>query len=254
MTSQSGGVPESSPLSNVHLARRLTLPPGDDGRLVINPLVDVAQVGTTTIDLRLGTEWEALRSHRFHALDPGADPELVNDLLNASVEEFRLAAGQRQGLVLHPGELLLAQTLEYLRLPNDLWGQLEGRSTWARVGLQVHATAGMVDCGFSGYLTLELQNTGRVPLVLYPGLRVAQMAFFPVTALIVSYGQKAGAAYSGQSRARSAFTKQPEHRIRNAYVDQQLNDERARVAEKTTPSESQSAALPEGTSQETTQS
>ena len=68
-----------------------------------------------------------------------------------------------------------------MHLPGDLCGRLEGRSTWARQGLQVHATAGMVDAGFKGYLTLELQNTGRVPLVLYPGLRVAQMAFHPVT-------------------------------------------------------------------------
>lgn len=228
---------ESSPLGNLHLVRRLTLPSGDKDRLVINPLVDGGQIGITTVDLRLGTEWEAMGTHRFHALDPGQAEGDVNELLSASSEQFRLTAGQRHGLVLHPGELLLALTLEYLSLPADLWGQLEGRSTWARVGLQVHATAGMVDCGFRGYLTLELQNTGRVPLVLYPGLRVAQMAFFPVKGMAMSYQQKPGAAYTGQTRARSAFTQQAEHRGRHAYVESEMKRERSRTSAALTPGE-----------------
>jgi dCTP deaminase len=220
---------ESSPLSDVQLARRLTLPPGDTSRLVVRPLIDPGQVGGTTIDLRLGTEWETLRTSRFRSLDPSDDPAEVSDLLNESVEEFRLTAGEAQGLVLHPGELLLALTLEYLSLPPDLWGQLEGRSTWARVGLQVHATAGMVDAGFKGFLTLELQNTGRLPIVLYPGLRVGQMAFFPVSNIARPYSAKAGAAYTDQAKARTAFTAQHEHKARHMYIAQetQLESERS---------------------------
>lgn len=219
---------ESSPLSDVQLARRLTLPPSHTRRLVVRPLVDPGQVGGTTIDLRLGTEWETLRTSRFRGLDPSDDPAEVTDLLNESVEEFRLTAGESQGMVLHPGELLLALTLEYLALPNDLWGQLEGRSTWARLGLQVHATAGMVDAGFKGFLTLELQNTGRLPIVLYPGLRVGQMAFFPVRDIVRPYGAKTGAAYSNQAKARSAFTQQHEHLARYEYIQSELNKEAAR--------------------------
>ncbi|OBJ17654.1 deoxycytidine triphosphate deaminase [Mycobacterium colombiense] len=150
------------------------------------------------------------------------------------MEEFRLTAGQRHGLVLHPGELLLALTLEYLSLPDDLWGMLEGRSTWARQGLQVHAAAGMVDCGFSGYLTLELQNMSRIPMVLYPGLRVAQIAFFPIsTDIAYSYKKKSGASYSAQHRARSAFTEQKEHRARFAYMQAEREQElRRQVADR----------------------
>lgn len=237
---------ESGPLGSLALVRRLLLPAGHEQRLVISPLISPRQIGTATIDLRLGTEWEAMSAYRFQTLDPGEDPETASELLQSSVEEFRLTAGQRHGLVLHPGDLLLALTLEYLSLPGDLWGHLDGRSTWARQGLQVHATAGMVDGGFSGYLTLELQNTGRIPLVLYPGLRVAQMAFFPVWNTPFAYSSKPNAAYSGQTRARSEFIRQPEHRYRFAYVREELNAERERSRPTVQPSPEQRQDAPEG--------
>lgn len=222
---------ESSPLSDLQLVRRIRHS-AHDRQLVVRPLIDPAQIGGTTIDLRLGTEWEVLRTSRFQALDPGADPVHIETLLDASVEEFRLTAGLGQDLILHPGELLLALTLEYLRLPDDLWGVLEGRSTWARLGLQVHATAGMVDCGFEGYLTLELQNTGHLPLVLTPGLRVAQMAFFPVAEVINAYHRRPTAAYSEQTRARSAFPAQHEHRALYRYLSAEAAADTATPAAK----------------------
>ncbi|MBW3578778.1 MAG: dCTP deaminase [Actinobacteria bacterium] len=209
---------ETSPLTDYHLVRRLTHA-GRDRRLVIRPLMDYGQVGGTTVDLRLGTEWEVLRTSRFESLNPGADPNTIRSLLDASVEEFRLTTGQKQDVILHPGELLLALTLEYLHLPNDLWGNLEGRSTWARLGLQVHATAGMIDAGFKGYITLELQNTGRLPLVLSPGLRVAQIAFFPVRDVVLPYEDKPTAAYSAQTKARTAFPRQHEHRALHKFLE-----------------------------------
>ncbi len=219
---------ESSPLGGLSIVRRLLLPHTDRERLVVTPVVDRRQIGTSSIDLRLGTEWEASRSYRFRALDPDEDFETATELMQRGFEDFRLTAGQRHGVVLHPGELLLALTLEYLHLPYDLWGKLDGRSTWARQGLQVHATAGMIDAGFSGYLTLELQNTGPIPLVLYPGLRVAQMAFFPINATPFPYAAKPGAAYRGQYRARSRFVNQPEHEYRFLYVRHEEEEERKR--------------------------
>lgn len=227
---------EGSPLGNLNILQRMTRPIDDPHRLVVSPIVDRSQIGTTTVDLRLGTEWEAMRAYRFEAMDPGAESSTTNELLQASVEEFRLTAGQRRGLVLHPGELLLALTLEYLSLPEDLWGMLEGRSTWARQGLQVHASAGMIDCGFSGYLTLELQNMSRIPIVLYPGLRVAQMAFFPISSDIAySYKKKSGASYSAQHRARSTFAYQAEHRARYAYMQVESERELKLLQDATNP-------------------
>lgn len=202
---------ECSPLADIHILRRLRHP-DDAERLVVRPLLDPDQIGATTVDLRLGTEWETLRPARFQALDPGDNPTRLAGLLDSSYEEFRLTIGQGQELVLHPGELILALTLEYMRLPENLWANLEGRSTWARLGLQVHATAGMIDCGFEGYITLELQNTGRLPLVLVPGLRVGQLALFPVDHVVRPYNRKTAAAYSAQTRARTAFPRQHEHK------------------------------------------
>lgn len=216
---------ESSPLSDVQLVRRLIGAPKTN-RLVIRPLIDPAQIGGTTIDLRLGTEWETMRTSRFKALNPIDELDDITTLLDSSVEQFRLTSGQNEGLVLHPGELMLALTLEYLRLPDDLWGNLEGRSTWARIGLQVHASAGMIDAGFDGYLTLELQNTSRLPLVLYPGLRVAQLAFFPVPGIARAYRRKASAAYSDQTSARTAFPRQHEHEALRAYHRAERESER----------------------------
>jgi dCTP deaminase len=207
---------EKSPLADTQLLRRLNRK--DDRRLVVRPLVDPSQVGGTTIDLRLGTEWEVLRTTRFQALDPSDPESTVNALLDASVEQFRLTSGQTQGLVLHPGELILALTLEYLKIPFDLWGNVEGRSTWARLGLQVHASAGMIDAGFNGYLTLELQNTSRLPMVLTPGLRVAQVALFNVQDVARPYMTKRGAAYSDQTTARTAFVEQHEHAALRRYL------------------------------------
>jgi len=224
---------EDSPLSDIQIVRRL-IHPTETGRLVIRPLIDPSQIGGTTVDLRLGTEWEVLRTSRFRALDPGDNPTEVDDLLDSSVEEFRLTAGE--DLVLHPGELMLALTLEYLQLPDDLWGTLEGRSTWARLGLQVHATAGMVDCGFSGYLTLELQNTGRLPLALSPGLRVGQIAFFPVSYVVSPYRSKPNAAYSAQTSARSAFSKQHEHLALYKFREHERVQERVAVQAASAPS------------------
>lgn len=221
---------EDAPLSDVQLVRRMrTLSrerPSLARHLVVRPLIDPEQIGTVTVDLRLGTEWELLKSSRFAAMNPGASEKEVQDLMETSSDTFRLTAGEEQEIVIHPGDLVLALTLEYLKLPPDLFGTLEGRSTWARLGLQVHATAGMVDPGFEGYLTLELQNTGRVPLVLFPGLRVGQMAFFPVPGVKRPYDQKPTASYSLQSSARSAFPSQHELKARRAFMESERKAQR----------------------------
>src|ERR1700704_1819689 len=148
--------PESTPLSDGEIVRRLRAADDDPRQLVIRPIFRADQIGAVTVDLRLGTEWQVLKTTRFHAVDPSADPEEISDLLSLAEDHFRLTVGEK--IVLHPGELLLCLTLEWLALPHDLWGNLDGRSTWARGGLQVHATAGMIDPGFSGHLPLELQK------------------------------------------------------------------------------------------------
>jgi dCTP deaminase len=141
-----------------------------DKKLFVAPLLDPDQVGTASIDLRLGTEFLLLRRTREAGLDPCQHPPAS---LEAMQERLTVPLGD--SLWLHPRHFALAVTLEYLRLPADLSAYVIGRSTWGRVGLLV-ATAIMVHPGFTGCLTLELVNDGDSPIRLYPGTRIAQLA------------------------------------------------------------------------------
>lgn len=171
------------------------------GDLVVTPILDpVRQIGPTSIDIRLGFEFDVFNITKQTHLDP----LLPKDILVQAVEEYTTKAhrGPMDRFILHPGEFVLAATLEYFRLPNNIAGRLEGRSTWGRLGLQVHSTAGFVDPGFAGILTFELQNMGKGPLVLFPGVRIAQICFFRCRPTAIPYTKKMGAKY--HSRLGSA--------------------------------------------------
>jgi dCTP deaminase len=137
--------------------------------LVVTPILDQDQVGLSTVDVRLGNQFIVFRSHTL-----GAFP--ANNEADARRVQERQVIRYGSSFVLHPHVLVLAATLEYIRMPNDLEGQVEGRSSWARVGLIV-ATATSIEPRFRGTVTLELTNLGAVPLRLLPGARVAQLIF-----------------------------------------------------------------------------
>lgn len=139
------------------------------GGLVVTPILSPRQIGTISIDLRLGGQFIVFRSHTRGTIDPFRESEAeVRQLQERRVIRF---GGK---LVLHPGALVLASSFEYVSMPMKLEGQVEGRSSWARVGLQI-ATASPVEPGFRGVVTLELSNLGTMPLELHPGTRVAQL-------------------------------------------------------------------------------
>lgn len=138
-------------------------------RLVVTPLLDRMQVGPGSIDLRLGTEFIETERHAEAVIDP-YDEDSVAPATRSTVRFVPLG----EHLVLHPGQFVLGATLEFLRLPAHLGAQVVSRSSWGRLGLLV-ATAVAVQPGFAGCLTLELVNTGSVPMRLRPGLRVAQL-------------------------------------------------------------------------------
>lgn len=122
-----------------------------------------------SVDLRLGNQFIVFRMHMGGLMNPFK----LSDIELRSLQERRVVRfGQK--FVLHPGQLALGSTFEYLKLPSDLEGQVEGRSSWSRVGLQI-ATATCIEPGFSGVVTLELSNVGTIPLELFPGVRVAQL-------------------------------------------------------------------------------
>lgn len=143
-------------------------------RLIVMPLVDHAQIGEASVDVRLGTRFHVLRRTSESGLDPLT-------AVQSSVERGQdaVVAAIGEPLWLHPGQFVLGATLEYFRFPRDLAADVVGRSSWGRIGLLV-ATAVMVQPGFRGTLTLELVNHGDGPIALYPGSRIAQLAVRPV--------------------------------------------------------------------------
>ena len=146
---------------------------GQDGKgLVITPLINQGkEIGTSSVDLHLGHEFIVFRRAKATALDIKEGKRLKENIYMYQRKE-RISRGQR--FVLHPGQLALGASLEYVCLPQNISGNIVGRSTWGRTGLVI-ATATKIDPGFRGCVTLELVNEGEVPLVLYPGLCVAQI-------------------------------------------------------------------------------
>jgi dCTP deaminase len=146
-------------------------------RLVVMPMLDLAtQVGSSSIDVRLGTQFRALRRTAESGIDPG---KRAQSALVRGQQHITVAFGEP--LWLHPGQFVLGSTLEFLRLPAHLGAYVLGRSSWGRIGLLV-ATAIMIQPGFSGSVTLELVNHGEGPIALYGGCRIAQLAVHSLNA------------------------------------------------------------------------
>ena len=167
-------------LNELQIIERLSR--DDKTRISIKPLIYLrGQLGPSSIDVRLGTEFKVIRRQQYTHLDPLRKKQDIELDVKKYTEEVLVRFHPKYGgFVLHPGEFALGSTLEYICLPNDLAARLEGRSSWSRIGLQVHVTGGFIDPGFCGTITFELCNLGKVPLPLYVGLRVAQLAFYDV--------------------------------------------------------------------------
>jgi dCTP deaminase len=184
--------------------------PDSSKRIVITPLVNPEeQFGSTSIDLRLGTEFQLVKRSNVTHHDFLEKAKTIGKDISEQIVTIKVKANEP--FVLHPGEFVLASTLEYIKVPLDLAARLEGRSTWGRLGLLIHATAGFVDPGFAGVLTFELANIGQVPIPLYPGVRISQICFFETKKTKLSYSEKRYTKYSGKtSAAFSAYYRDPE--------------------------------------------
>lgn len=166
----------SAALSRSSIAKRIA-----DGDLVISPILDPKQLGPSTVDLRMGTVALMSRAGAQSHVDPedhlpqANAPHAGAQLRQQKHERFDIPFSR--SFLLHPGALILVPTLEWVILPPDLQGVVTARSTWAREGLNI-ATATIVNPGYRGIVTLELANFGEIPIRLYPGLRIAQIAFY----------------------------------------------------------------------------
>ena len=192
--------------------------------VVITPIVDLAtQLGPTSLDVRLGTRFQAQKRSALAYIEPLQEAAAVRRDVAAYTQDYTVLP--TEPYVLHPGEFALANTLEFIRLPADLAVRLEGRSSWGRVGLQIHSTAGFVDPGFAGTITFELSNIGKVPIPLYPGLRIGQLSFYPSEESVIPYRSKRLTKYAGKiTPMGSAFFQDPEYR----YIRRQRERDGAR--------------------------
>ncbi|MFC4005426.1 dCTP deaminase [Prauserella oleivorans] len=162
----------------------------DSGRLRVDPFTP-KMLQPSSIDVRLDRFFRVFDNTKYTHIDP----QLQQDELTSLVEK-----DGDDPFVLHPGEFVLGSTYEILTLPDDLAGRLEGKSSLGRLGLLTHSTAGFIDPGFTGHITLELSNVANLPITLWPGMKIGQLCLFRLTsAAEFPYGSsQAGSRYQGQ--------------------------------------------------------
>jgi dCTP deaminase len=162
----------------------------DAKRISVEPY-DESMIQPSSIDFRLDRYFRVFENHRYPHIDPAADQSDLTRVVEADGDE---------PFILHPGEFVLGSTYEVVSLPDDVAARVEGKSSLGRLGLLTHATAGFVDPGFSGHVTLELANVATLPIKLYPGMKIGQLCFFRLSSpALHPYGsEKYGSRYQGQ--------------------------------------------------------
>lgn len=157
---------------------------------MIDPL-DPADIQPSSVDLSLDCYFRVFRNYTMTVIDVKTDQEELTELVEIP---------DGDAFVLHPGEFVLGSTKERVSLPDDLVGRLEGKSSLGRLGLLIHSTAGFVDAGWDGHLTLELSNVANLPIKLYPGMKIGQISFLRMTTSAEDpYGSsRVGSKYQGQ--------------------------------------------------------
>lgn len=171
----------------------------EEGRIKIDPAPDLdKQLGSISVDFRLGNTFMVFEHSRFSYIDP-RQPQSIGDAMR------RIHVEDDEAFFMQPGDFALASTMESLELPNDLLGRLEGRSSIARLGITVHSTAAVFEPGWIGTATMELSNLGRMPVALYPGMRICAFSFQQLTSpVITQYRDKPGNKYAGQIDPRAS--------------------------------------------------
>jgi dCTP deaminase len=160
------------------------------GRVQVEPY-DEGMVQPSSIDVRLDRFFRVFENHKYSVIDPSVEQgELTREV----------EVGPKEFFILHPGEFVLASTYEIISLPDDLAGRLEGKSSLGRLGLLTHSTAGFIDPGFSGHITLELSNVANLPVKLFPGMKIGQLCLIRLSSPAEHpYGSALyGSRYQGQ--------------------------------------------------------
>jgi dCTP deaminase len=141
------------------------------GRVAVEPFAE-SMVQPSSVDVRLDRFFRVFENHKYSVIDPSIEQsELTREVVVEANEHF----------ILHPGEFVLASTYEIITLPDDIAGRLEGKSSLGRLGLLTHSTAGFIDPGFSGHITLELSNVANLPVKLFPGMKIGQLCLIKLS-------------------------------------------------------------------------
>ena len=174
----------------------------EEGKIVIDPLKDEQQIQPSSVDMRLGDEFKVFKVIRKPYIDPKDEEDNAEYMESSTVPEG-------EAFIIHPNEFALATTQEYVKVPDDLVARVEGRSSMGRLGVTMHVTAGYVDPGFEGRITLEISNIGAMPVALYPGQRVCQLVFETMTTPAeLPYGHpKRNSKYMKQLKPESSRVK-----------------------------------------------
>lgn len=159
------------------------------GQLGVEPL-NLAQVQPASIDLRTGDAFRVFHNARKAYIDVKEDQADLTELISAT---------DAKPFILHPGQFALGSTLERVRMPDDLVARLEGKSSLGRLGLLIHSTAGFIDPGFEGHITLELSNIATLPITIYPEMLIGQVSFYQLTTVADRPYGTAGNKYHGQT-------------------------------------------------------
>jgi dCTP deaminase len=160
------------------------------GRIALDPF-DPSMIQPSSIDVRVDRKFRVFHNARYPFIDVRQPQDDLTELVEIEGEE---------PFILHPGEFVLGQTLEHVRLPDDIVARLEGKSSIGRLGLLIHSTAGFIDCGFEGNLTLELSNVANLPITIYHGMPIGQISFMRMDGPVEHpYGSgEARSKYQGQ--------------------------------------------------------
>ncbi len=177
----------------------------DSGRVTLDPY-DPSMVQPSSVDVRIDRFFRLFDNHKYPVIDPAADQPDLTRLVEVKPDE---------AFILHPGEFVLASTYEVVTLPDDVAARLEGKSSLGRLGLLTHSTAGFIDPGFSGHVTLELSNVATLPIMLWPGMKIGQLCFFRLSSAAENpYGSALyGSRYQGQRGPTASRSFQNFHRV-----------------------------------------
>lgn len=196
-------------LSDKHIIEYL-----ESGKIVIEPIENPeVQIQPSSVDLRIGNEFKGFRIIRKPCIDPMDESDIDSYMQSFFIEEG-------EPFIIHPGEFALATTYETVKLPDDLVARVEGRSSMGRLGVTMHVTAGYIDPGFHGKITLEISNIGKMPVALYTGQRVCQIVFETMTSPAEKpYGHpERDSKYMGQDRPESSRIKRDQELLKKLTV------------------------------------